>query len=150
MRDMWDSTHTTEPGSAVEPGSLGVGVKLFDTLNLLRSVSAALLAQAELHGQLFQVEWAREKNRLLKMLGITLLGLACLMCALLFAGGLVLALVWDTVYRIPAVAGLLLIYAAATHLAWRRFQALAALGNQSFSATREELAADIALLRSPR
>jgi uncharacterized membrane protein YqjE len=101
-----------------------------------------------LHGQLAQVEWGEEKNRLLKMLVGALLGFACLLCVMLSLGALTLALCWETVYRIPVAAVLVALYGLGTGFAWRRFVALSALSGQSFAATRLELAADLALLRS--
>lgn len=119
-----------------------------DVVRLLRSAGGALLVQALLHGQLARIEWQEEKQRLLKMLAITLLGFACLLCVLLFTGGLMLAAAWETAARLPVLAGLVLLYAAATALAWRHFARLAALGDQAFAGLRAELAADAALLRS--
>ena len=119
-----------------------------DVVRLLRSGGGALLVQALLHGQLARIEWQEEKQRLLQMLAITLLGFACLLCVLLFAGGLLLAATWDTAWRLPAFAGLVLLYGAALAMAWRRFQTLAALGDRAFAGLRAELAADAALLRS--
>lgn len=108
----------------------------------------ALFAQAALLGQLAWVEWAEEKSRLLKMLNVTLLGFACLLCVMLLAGVLVLLLSWGTAYRIPALTALIVIYGLGAGVAWRRLQALSALGDRSFAATRDELAAGVALLRS--
>ena len=121
---------------------------LLRTVRLLRSAGGALLVQAALHGQLAQVEWEEEKRRLAKMLLITLLGLAFLVCVMLLVCVLVLALSWETAYRIPAMVALIAICALACALAWRRVCALSALSSQSFAATREEIAADIALLKS--
>ena len=101
-----------------------------------------------LHGQLARIELEEEKNRLLKMLAATLLGFACLLCVLLFAGALVLAATWETRYRIEACAGLVILYGIGTAAAWRRFQAWSAQSDQTFAASREELAADAALLKS--
>ena len=124
------------------------GINLLDAVRVLHSAGGALFVQAGLHGQLARVEWEEEKNRLLKMLAVTLLGFACLLCVLLFAGGLVLAATWETAYRIHAVAGLLVLYAVGTAAAWRRFHALSALSGQIFAASREEFAADAAMLRT--
>ena len=123
-------------------------VSPLEVFRILRSASGALFDQAVLHGQLARVEWAQEKQRLLKMLACTLLGYTCLLCALLFAGALVLAIFWGTAYRIPVAIALTCVYALGTVLALLRFRALAALGGHSFAATRTELAADIALLRT--
>ncbi len=119
-----------------------------DVVRILRSAGSALFAQASLHGQLARVEWAEEKSRLLQMLVFGLLGFAGLLCVLLAAGALVLALSWDTPYRIAAAVALLAVYGLIAGFAWVRLKTLSARGNQAFAATREELAADIALLKS--
>lgn len=119
-----------------------------EAVRILRSAAGALLSQASVHGQLLRLEWAEEKNRLLRMLVAVLLGFACLLCTLLFLGALVLAGFWETPYRMLAVISLVAVYGTATALAWRRFQSQSALSDQSFAASREELAADLALLRS--
>ncbi len=135
---------------AVAPAGIppSTAMHLLDAVRHLRSAGGALLTQVSLHGQLASVEWAEEKTRLLKMLVVVLLGFSCLLCLMLFAGALVLVLGWNTAYRLQAVAGLIAFFALGTALAWRRFQALSALSSQSFVATREELAADMALIRS--
>lgn len=119
-----------------------------DAIRLLRSAGGALFAQAGLHGQLARVEWAEEKIRLTKMLIATLAGFACLLCCLIFAGVLVLALTWETEYRIAAILALGIVYGIGALIAWLRLRALSALSEQAFAATREELAADIALIKS--
>lgn len=119
-----------------------------EAVRILHAAGGALLSQALLHAELAGVEWQEEKNRLLRMLAIALLGFACLLCTLLFAGGLALATAWETAYRVPTLAALVLTFAACTVAAWRYFQAQAALGKQSFAASREELAADTALLKA--
>jgi uncharacterized membrane protein YqjE len=53
---------------------------------------------------------------------------------------------WDTRYRIPAAATLVAVYAACLAWAWLKGQALLRRGEMSFSATRQQLAADIELL----
>jgi uncharacterized membrane protein YqjE len=123
-------------------------INALTAIRTLRSAGGALFDQVALHGQLAQVEWGEEKKRLLKMLVGALLGFACLLCVMLSLGALALALCWETVYRIPAAAVLVALYGLGTGLAWRRFAALSALSGQSFAATRVELAADLALLRS--
>lgn len=119
-----------------------------DLFRLIRSAGGALVAQASLHGQLAQVEWEEEKNRLIQMLIVTLIGFVCGLCILFFGGALVLAFSWETAYRIHAIFALIAIYGFGILISWYRFQALSALSSQAFSATRQELAADIALIRS--
>jgi len=79
---------------------------------------------------------------------IALLGFASLLCVMLFLGALLLAYSWETEYRILAVMALIAVFGLAAGIAWRRLQALSAQSSQAFAATREELAADLALLKS--
>lgn len=133
-----------EPEKSAAP----VGINPLDALRLLRSAGGALFDQAVLHGQLARIEFKEEKIRLLNVFIVTLLGLACLLCLMLFTGILVLAFSWHTVYRIPAAITLIAVYTLGIGIAWLRLKALLALGDQAFAATREELAADIAMLKS--
>lgn len=143
----------TEKSQDAEPASTSVAqpvssLNTLDALNTLRAASDALFAQAMLYGQLLRVEWAEEKNRLRNLLLVTLLGFACLLCLMLFAGGLLLAFSWESAYRIPSLFALMCLYGAGVALAGFHFQKLSALGSQAFAATREEIAADLALLKS--
>ena len=117
-------------------------------IRILQSAGGALFEQLVLHGKLAQIEWALEKGRLMRMLGTALLGYTLLSCALIFSGALVLARCWETVYRIPAAAALVVLFGLGSALAWRHFRGLCALSAQSFAGTRAELAADVMLLRS--
>jgi uncharacterized membrane protein YqjE len=117
-------------------------------IRLLLSAAGPLMAQADLHGQLARVEWAEQKERLLKMLVLALLCYTGALCVMLLVGALVLAFSWDTQYRIPVALALAAIYGLGTLLAWQRFRTLSALNGETFAATREELAADLAVLRS--
>jgi uncharacterized membrane protein YqjE len=123
-------------------------MKPFDVIRILNLAGGALFTQAGLHGQLVRVEWEAEKDRLLKLLVTALLGFAGLVSAMLFTGALVIAVSWDTAYRIPVELTLIAVYFLGTAFAWRRFKMLLALSGQAFAATREEFAADLALLRS--
>lgn len=120
---------------------------VLEILRALRPASGTLLAQITLHCQLAQVEWAQEKIRLMKMMAFTLLGFACLLCVMLFGGVLVLIVSWDTAYRLASASLLIAFYGLGAGIAWHRFQSLAARGNQVFAATREEIAADIAVIK---
>ena len=46
------------------------------------------------------------------------------------------------------VAALIVLYSLGAALAWRRYSAQATRGDQSFAASRTEMAADLELLRS--
>jgi uncharacterized membrane protein YqjE len=119
-----------------------------DVVRILRSAGSALATQAGLHGRLARVEWEAEKKRIASLLVAALIAFIGVLCALLTAGALVLAYSWDTPYRAPAAIGLILFYAACAGFAWWRFRALSARSREAFAGTREELAADLALIRS--
>jgi uncharacterized membrane protein YqjE len=119
-------------------------------IRVLLSAGGPLMAQADLHGQLARVEWAEQKERLLKMLVLALLCYTGVLCVMLLVGALVLAFSWDTEYRIPIALALVAIYGLGTFLAWQRFRTLSARSSEAFAGTREELAADLAVLRSSR
>ena len=121
---------------------------VFRMIRVLLSAGGPLMAQAGLHGQLARVEWAEQKERLLKMLVLALLCYTGVLCVMLLLGALVLAFSWDTEYRIPIALALVAVYGLGTALAWRRFRTLSALNGEAFAATREEFAADLAILRS--
>jgi len=119
-----------------------------DAIRLLRPVSGVLLPRIALYAQLAGVEWAEQKARLSGMLAITLLGFASVLCCMLFAGVLVTTLSWDSAYRIQAIVAVIVVYAAVAGIAWQRFRSASALSAEAFAATREEFAADIALIKS--
>ena len=131
-----------------QPESGKNGIDPLRALRILRSAGGALCSQAGLYGQLARVEWAEEKNRLLKMVVLAIAALACALCVMLFFGVLVIALSWNSEYRIHAIVVMIAVYGLGVGLAWYRLQALSSLGDQSFAATREEMAADIALIKS--
>lgn len=109
----------------------------------------AVLSQAGLHGQLVWVDWLEEKSRLLKLMLTVLLGFATLQALLLSITVLIMALSWNSLYRLTALVGLGLVFAAILGWVWQRLKQLAALGDHSFAASRRELAADLALLKQP-
>jgi uncharacterized membrane protein YqjE len=132
----------------VETAPQSASISPLDVVRILRSAGSSLLTQAGLHGQLARVEWAAEKSRLTGLLIAALIVAIGVLCTLLMTGALVLAFSWDTAYRIPAAVGLVLFYAACAGFAWLRFKALSARGREAFAGTREEIAADLALIRS--
>ena len=144
----WSSLMEKLRTPAPTPSGESTLINSLDIVRLLRSAGGALLAQLALHGKLASVEWEEEKNRLQQMFIITLFGFVCVLCILFFTGAVVLAFSWETPYRIHAIVSLIAIYGIGVFIAWRRFQTLAALSGNAFAATREELAADIALIRS--
>jgi len=130
--------------AAPEPASINP----LDVVRVLRSAGSSLLTQAGLHSQLARVEWEAEKSRIVKMLVAAALVMIGLLCALLMAGALTLALSWETRFRIPVAIGVIFAYAALAGFAWHRLMAHSARGRDAFAGTREEIRADVALIRS--
>lgn len=140
----------TEHTQSNPPSSAG-SKKNFNPISfvrLMRSAGGALFAQAALHSQLASVEWAEEKTRLTNMAIAGLSGFVFLLCFMIFISVLVMAFTWETQYRIASVAVMTAIYAVGAFFAFQRFIKLAALSSQAFAATRKEIAADIALIKS--
>lgn len=119
-----------------------------EIIKRLRSMAKIVLTRLELHGQLVGVEWAEERQRLQQMLAISLLGFILLFCALLFVGVFIIALTWASDYRIHAIAVMLAFYIVGFGICAYRFTLLAGRSSATFAATREEIAADLALIRS--
>lgn len=117
-------------------------------LRLLRSAGGALCAQAELHSQLARVEWAEEKIRLARLAIAALAALVSAICLLLLGSLIALALSWNTPYQTPAVAAVLVFYVVLLLCAVRVLTKQIALGALSFAATREEISADLAMLKA--
>lgn len=117
-------------------------------LRLLRSAGGALFAQAALHSQLARVEWAEEKIRLTRIAIAAIAALVSTICLLLLGSFVVLALSWNTPFQIHVIVGVLVVYLVAILLSIRALMQQIALGALSFAATREEIAADLALLKA--
>ena len=131
---------------AVAEGSAPRTLSLNHLVRVVRTCGGDLLMQAALYVQLLRVEWAVERARLQSLVMVTLAGFAFLLGLLGAASMLWLAFFWDTRFRVPAAATLVAAYAVGLAWAWLRGQALLRLGEQSFSAMRQELAADFELL----
>lgn len=121
---------------------------LLELIRRLRASAAIVLMQMELHGRLACVEWQKEKNRLQQLIVFGTLGLIFSFCCALSIGLVILAAAWPTEYRWWAVAGVIGFYLLGVIVCYLRCKHYAALGKNSFKATREEIAADIALIRS--
>ncbi|MDO9317814.1 MAG: hypothetical protein Q7V56_06410 [Gammaproteobacteria bacterium] len=115
---------TAEEGT--HPEDRAAEMDTLHVLRILRKAGGSLLVQGTLHGQLLRLEWAQEKDRLLKMLLVTLLGFSCLICAMLALGALALLLSWETAYRIHVLVALVVMYFGITWYCWLQFQRLSA------------------------
>lgn len=115
---------------------------------VMRPGLGALLAQFGLHLQLLRVEWEQEKYRYRQMLTALLVGLSLFLCTLLCLIVLVITLGWDTPYRLHSIGLLLVLFGSGTLFAWYRLSKLLEQGAAAFADSRQEIAADIALLRN--
>ena len=136
------------PSPSSRAGAESAGISPLAVIRVLRSGGKAILGQAALYGELACVEWAEEKIRLTKMFVIGMAAFACLLSVLLFTGVLVMAISWDTPYRIPSVVAMMVVYAIGLGIAWHKVRTLSATSGQAFAVTREEFAADLALIKS--
>lgn len=121
---------------------------ILSLLRIFRSASHAIFAQANLHQQLVKVEWEEEKKRLSQLFITSLIGFSCFICLISFLGILVLALSWDTQYRVISILILCSFYGLGLYLAWNRFCKLVSSPEAFFSNTRNELAADFSMIKS--
>jgi uncharacterized membrane protein YqjE len=137
--DLITSLNTSKEAGSINP---------LQALTMLRSASDALVAQTALHAQLALAEWKEEKQRLTQMLIFTLVGFAFFICLLLSITAFILTLAWDTQFRISAFLVLIVVHALIALWAVFRVRALGALSSRTFAATRAEIAADIALIKS--
>jgi uncharacterized membrane protein YqjE len=115
---------------------------------LLRSAGSALAAQASLHAQLAKVEWAEEKLRITQIAIAGLVGFMSVQCLLMSVGLIALMLSWRTPYEIPVMVTVSLGYLILCALAVYVLRRLGASSATSFAATRQEIAADLAMLRA--
>jgi Protein of unknown function (DUF1469). len=128
-----------------DAGDRGIGPLQF--LRLAQASSPLFADHVEFLADLAGLEWRRESERLRQVLvvAVVLAVGGLLMLALLFA--LALAWSWATPWR-PWVA-LAEVVVLALVLVWAglRLRRLSAAGAEAFSATRAELARDLALFR---
>lgn len=112
------------------------------------SAADAFFVQVGLHAQLARVEFAEEKNRLTRMAIAGFIGFISAQCLLSSLGLILLVLGSRTPYEFPVMAAVLLGYISLCAGAAHIFKRQAALGASSFAATRQEIFADLAMLRA--
>tara|TARA_R110002072_G_scaffold142853_1_gene288531 strand:+ start:109392 stop:109775 length:384 start_codon:yes stop_codon:yes gene_type:complete len=125
-------------------------MSLHGSTSSLGSVLDTALSQTVLHGQLAWLELTEEKNRIFRQLALMLCGFLLLFCSLLSVSTLIIILSWGTPWLIPVIVLQPLIYMIGAMLSLHRFRQVQASGDQAFSDTRRELAADLELMRNGR
>jgi uncharacterized membrane protein YqjE len=121
---------------------------LQSAIALLRSAGSAIGAQASLHAKLARVEWAEEKVRITRLVIAAIVCTVSAVCLLMSIGMIALALSWGTPFALPVMAAVVLFYLAMGVFSALVLKRQIALGALSFAATRQEIAADLALIRA--
>jgi uncharacterized membrane protein YqjE len=129
-------------------GATNIAAEVLAVARILRAAGGDLWAQANLHGELARIEWMAEKQRMLRRLAWASACLVLAACAVLAAGAALLVLAWDTPWRGAVALALPTVYLALALLAGWRLRRMSARATPAFAMTRQELAADLALLRS--
>ena len=106
----------------------------------------ALLGLARTRLELVSIEYAEERSRIVRRLACLVIGIGCLLIALLFTAAGVIMFFWDT-HPFAAVVGVVVVFAGAgAVLLWRR----AEIGHTAptpFAASLAELEKDRAALK---
>lgn len=127
------------------PSGQDLGIHLLKWLRFVQTSLPTLLDHARLTLELADLEWQQEKKRLRRVLLIIGLAVISGMFLVAVVTAVIMLLTWYTPYRFVAIALLLLIYALGVGLAILRLRRLS--DSESFTATRAELARDMALFR---
>lgn len=123
-------------------------VNLMSIVQMLGAAGEAFLAQANLHRQLAANEWQQEKARLTSMFAAFLVGFCCFICLLIFIAVLAILLTWNSPYQSISLLSVCTLYALGAYLAFRRFMWQAKKSTNFLAATRAEMAADLAMIKS--
>jgi len=127
------------------PSGQGLGIHLLKWLRFVQTSLPTLLDHTRLTLELADLEWQQEKKRLRRIMLMIALAVISGMFFVAVVTAVIMLLTWYTPYRFVAIALLLLIYALGVGLAILRLRRLS--DSESFTATRAELARDMALFR---
>ena len=114
-------------------------------VNSLRSLGPALLSLLRTRLELFGVELAEEKSRVVTLAALGAAGALCAAMALLLVNFLVIAFFWEQ--RIAAVLALLAVYGIAALALLLTLKSKLAAHPMVFEATVDELKKDLTALR---
>ena len=121
---------------------------LMDLVRTWRTLRDTVDSQAGLYAQLIQLELEQEKARLTRIAILASVAVFCLGGCMLFLGILLLALVWDHDYRNWFIGAIVVGYALVALIAAWRIKTVKRTYGRPFASVREELAADIASIKS--
>jgi uncharacterized membrane protein YqjE len=111
----------------------------------LSRAASAFVGLVSTRAELASVEFAEERERLTKRLGLAAAGALLLAFAALFAGAFVVVLFWDT-HRLWAIAVVALAHLAGGALLLSRVKAIGRESPSPFAATIDELRKDKEML----
>lgn len=112
---------------------------IFDSAKYL---AASFIAHLHARLALFSTEFAEEKLRLTTLLYSALTALFLFFTTLILALLFVIAVYWDTPYRLHAIGGLTLLLLISASIAWGRVHAQLRSGPRLFEASLAELYKD--------
>lgn len=125
-----------------------MAIELLDAVRIVRTAGGLAIEHAASTAELARLEWAQESDNLRKfVLGLQLLTVLVGL-TLLYSGGLVLTIAWDTPYRLHVMFLLPLLFAMASCLTWRFLGRLSQQREARFAAFSSELGKTVHLLRS--
>ncbi len=114
-------------------------------MNSLRSLGPALLSLLRTRLELFSLELAEEKSRVVALAALGVAGALCAAMALLLVNFLVIAFFWEQ--RIAAVLALLALYGISAVVLLMTLKSRLAAHPMVFEATVDELKKDLTALR---
>ena len=115
----------------------------------VKNLAASLVSHLHTRLQLFATEFAEEKLRLTSLLFVAILALFFVFMALVLAVVFVLAVYWDTPYRLRAVAFLAVLFLTGAGIAGTLLRAKLKSKPRIFEASLAELYKDRQQLNSP-
>lgn len=118
------------------------------TLKVLRLASSTLSEQAGLYAELVQLELEAQKVRYKRMMIFLVIAFFCLLGLLIFTGVFILALSWDTEYRIHSILLIMFIYLLGLIIFGLQAKKLATAGPPAFETLKQEICADINAIKS--
>lgn len=115
-------------------------------LGSARALGASLLALLGTRVELAAIELKEETERRKRLAVLALVAVLFLGAGLLLLAFLLVVLYWDT-HRLPAIAGVTLLYTAIGAWAFLRFRAILRDSPPPFSATLDEFKRDLDMVR---
>src|SRR5688572_29508121 len=122
----------------------GRGGGLFE---LVKSLGRSAVQALHTRLDLLSTELKEEQARVTEVLVIAVLAMLCVFLAIVFAAFFVVAMFWDTPYRLWVIALIAVALAGAAAALWSDFRRRITARPRPFEATLEELRADIEHLR---